>query len=94
MVTIFTFFLHARLEALAKATVPALVPFVLVHRTVPGEAARVEMILSDAASEESLAAIAAGRSVVFSGCTICANGTGGQRTGVEQEVGIVGGRIG
>ena len=66
--------LHPSLEALPQATVAALVSLVLVHCTVAGEPAAVCMLLSDAPSEKSFAAVARSCSVMFSCCPVSTDG--------------------
>lgn len=52
------------------------------------------MVLAHAAPEEALAAIATGRAVVLAGGAITANGARARLLRVQQQIGVVGGRIG
>lgn len=70
-----SFFPHAGSEALSKSAVSTLVSFVFVHHTLSAEPACVGMVLAHTPPEEALAAVAAGRTVVFPCRSVCADST-------------------
>ena len=61
--------LHPCLEAVLESAVATLVAFVLVHRAVAAEPARVVGLLPHAPPEKSLAAVTRGSTVVLS-CSV------------------------
>ena len=67
------------LETFSESAISALVPFVLVHRTVPVEPAAVGMLLPHASPEETFATVAGGGAVVLASGTVTADGTVGQK---------------
>ena len=70
-----TFFLHPSPEAFLESAIPALIPLIFVHHTVPVEPARILVVLTHTPTEKPFAAIAACCTVVFSGGTVSADGT-------------------
>ena len=77
----YTFFAHARPEALAKSAVAALVSLVLVDDATALKAARVDVVLAHRATEESLTTVARRRAVVLAGRAVVTDRTVGARHG-------------
>jgi len=72
-----TFFPHSRSETFLEAAVTTLIPFVFVNHTIALKATCVHVILTDAASKETLAAVAGSCSVMLPRSTVQAYRTVG-----------------
>lgn len=75
-----TFLLHASPEALLEPAVTTLVPLIFVYHALPAKPAGVHVVLPHAPPEESLAAVTARGSVVFTGGPIATDGAQGTDT--------------
>ena len=71
---------HSRSKALVESTVATLISFILVNETIARVATGVSLAFPYGPPEKTFAAIAGGRTVVFPGGSVPANGAKGGRS--------------
>lgn len=70
-----TFFFHSSLKTLSQPAIPALIPFVLIHHTIPIESTRVNVVLPYRPAKKAFASITRRSSIVLPCRPVPTNGT-------------------